>query len=553
MTLSIGKKIGIGFAVSLAALLTIGTMLNLNLRELNADSGWVTHTIQVQQKLESLLAEMLQAESTARGYELVPDASSRALFQTAMTKADQDYKSVRVLTQDNLNQQQRLDKLEPLLQARFQALQKLMELPVPNLGATDPQRSALVHEGRQAMDDIREILSQMLGEEQRLLTERQDKAATMAQMTSGTITYGTLGAFALIGLVGLVVTKSITYPLRVLGEGAGKIGGGNYAYRVGVRSKDEVGQLAGLFNTMASQIEHRQAMQAEQDWLKSSLAKFTALFQGQRNTAVVCPGILKELATLLDARHSVLYLPAQEEGETVLRLEASYAAADPAEILRSGEGLVGQCLVQKERIVLREIPEDYLKINSVLGEAGPTSVIIQPALFYGEVKAVIELAAFREFTALELNFLDHLSESIGIVLNTIEGIKRTEVLLEQAQVFSKHLQAQQDELSDKNTELEDQAQRLRVSEVQLQEQQEELKQTNEELEQANEEMQQIERGDGGKGESPRRRKRRRWSAPITRSSRRARRSRKKPEQVDARVQVTNRNFWPACPTNCARR
>ena len=491
MNLSIGKKIGIGFAFALLALLAIGTMSNLNLRELDTASFWVNHTIEVQKNIENLQSNLLQAESTARGYQLAPDPSFKVVFQKSMAKVNHDAQAIRTLTSDNPVQGQNLDLLQPLLDERFQEQQKLMALRDEGNSANDTERIDLVRNGQQLMDKIQQVLVDMLNEEQGLLKVRQEKANETEQLTSGTIIYGTLAAILFVGLAGYFVTRSITSPLGLLREGAVKIGGGNYSHRVDIKSADEVGQLATVFDTMATQIEHRQALQAEQDWLKSSMAKFAVLFQSKRESVAVCQGILTELATLLDARHSVIYLPADDEGKTVLGLEASYAATDPQEVIQPGEGLVGQCYTQKARIIVRDIPNDYLRINSVLGAAKPKSVVLQPALFYGDVKAVIELASFQEFTPIQLTLLDQLSESIGTVLNTIEGVMRTEMLLEQAQVLSENLQSQQTELSEKNVELENQTERLRHSEVQLQEQQEELKQTNEELEQTNEELQQT--------------------------------------------------------------
>ena len=491
MNLSIGNKIGMGFLFALIVMLTICFVSSLDLVQLNKSSFWVNHTVEVQQKVDSLLADLLQAESAVRGYQLAPDPTFKNAFEKASQQSSQDLESVHQLTSDNPRQQVRIQGLQTLLSQRYHALQKLMDLRDSNLGSDDAQRVALVRSGQQSMDQIRGILTEMYAEEQRLLKERQDTAADMQQLTSDTIIGGAFLAFFLVGITGLLVTRSITVPLRTLGEGAAKIGAGNYAHRVTVKSQDEVGQLGNLFNKMASQIEDRQQLQSEQDWLKSSLAKFATLFQGQRNTEVVCRGILNELSTILDARHSVIYIPRREGEITVLGLEGSYAATNPKPVINVGEGLVGQCYVQKERVIVGEIPDDYLKINSVLGETRPRNIVIQPALFYGDAKAIMELATLGEFTPVQLAFLDQLSESIGIVINTIEGAMRTQSLLERAQALSQSLQVQQEELSEKNLELEDQTERLRVSEVQLQEQQEELKQTNEELEQTNEELQQT--------------------------------------------------------------
>src|SRR5205823_8933412 len=154
-----------------------------------------------------------------------------------------------------------------------------------------------------------------------------------------------------------------------------------------------------------------------------------------------------------------------------------------------GEGLVGQAALEKQPILLTNVPDDYIQITSGLGEAPPRNIIVLPILFEGDVKAVIELASFLPFSQIHQTFLDQLSESIGVVLNMIGANMRTEELLEQSQKLtqelqsqSKELQQQQDELKRSNSELEQQAKSLRQSEELLKEQQEELQQVNEGLE-----------------------------------------------------------------------
>ncbi|MDQ3134742.1 MAG: response regulator, partial [Acidobacteriota bacterium] len=148
---------------------------------------------------------------------------------------------------------------------------------------------------------------------------------------------------------------------------------------------------------------------------------------------------------------------------------------------RPGEGLVGQCVLERERILLTNVPSNYIQIASGLGEAPPLNIIVLPVLFEGDVKAVIELASFNRFNDTHLTFLDQLTESIGIVLNTIEATQRTESLLLQSQSLATELQSQQDELKQTNERLAQQAESLRESEELLKSQQEELQQTNEEL------------------------------------------------------------------------
>ena len=177
--------------------------------------------------------------------------------------------------------------------------------------------------------------------------------------------------------------------------------------------------------------------------------------------------------------------------QVILNLQGAYASDGAPPQIAPGQGLVGQCYLDRQRIQLSEIPPGYLRIHSALGEAPPRTIVVQPALFEDEVLAVLELALLGDPTPTQLTLLERVAESLAIVLSTIGASQRTEELLVQAQDLSAELRVQQDELNRKNRELESQTTRLRNSELLLQEQQEELKQTNEELEQTNEELQQT--------------------------------------------------------------
>jgi transcriptional regulator with GAF, ATPase, and Fis domain len=161
-----------------------------------------------------------------------------------------------------------------------------------------------------------------------------------------------------------------------------------------------------------------------------------------------------------------------------MRLLSGYAYNERKNIsneFRPGQGLVGQSVLEKQRILLTNVPADYVRIGSGLGEATPLNIVVLPVLFEGEVKAVIELASFSRFNEAHITFLDQLTESIGIVLNTIEANSRTEDLLQQSQSLATELQSQQDELKKTNERLEQQAESLRESEELLKSQQEETR------------------------------------------------------------------------------
>jgi signal transduction histidine kinase/DNA-binding response OmpR family regulator len=195
--------------------------------------------------------------------------------------------------------------------------------------------------------------------------------------------------------------------------------------------------------------------------------------------------ILSEIAPLVNAQRGVFYTVDNAGGEPVLDMVASYAFTERKRLsnrFRLREGIVGQVAYEKKRILLTDVPGDYITIGSALGEAPPLNIIVLPVLFEQEVKAVIELASFNRFSETHQAFLDQLTESIGIVLNTIAANMRTEGLLKQSQLLTTELQSQQEELKKTNERLEQQAATLRRSEELLRTQQDKLQQTNEELE-----------------------------------------------------------------------
>src|SRR3989449_1006484 len=208
------------------------------------------------------------------------------------------------------------------------------------------------------------------------------------------------------------------------------------------------------------------------------------MVQGQRDLLAVAKLVLSELVPLVDAQQGIFYISETVEEQPTLKLYASYAYKQRrtlANQFKLGEGLVGQCALERQRILVTDIPESYIRISSGLGEAVPFSIVVLPVLFEDEVKAVIELASFHQFNDIHLAFLDQLTESIGIVLNTITATMRTEELLKQSQALAEELQSRQELLTTTNSRLEQQAATLQASEELLKNQQEQLQQTNAEL------------------------------------------------------------------------
>src|SRR5258708_6304920 len=212
---------------------------------------------------------------------------------------------------------------------------------------------------------------------------------------------------------------------------------------------------------MITNLRETRLRNQDQDWLKSNLAAFTQMLQGQKDLNTVTKRILSELAQVVSAHYGAFYvLQEHEKDGAKLKLFAAYAYTAESKLTKDfavGEGLVGQCAQEKERILLTNVPQGYIKVNSGLGKAKPANLIILPVLFENNVKAVIELASLDSFSETHLDFLGQLTESIGIVLNTIETNSRTEELLTQSQSLAGELKTQQEELRRTNDELQDKA------------------------------------------------------------------------------------------------
>jgi HAMP domain-containing protein/signal transduction histidine kinase/CheY-like chemotaxis protein len=282
------------------------------------------------------------------------------------------------------------------------------------------------------------------------------------------------------------MAAALTTQVRAIAEVATAVTKGDLSRSIAVDAAGEVAALKDNINEMIRNRRETTEKNKSQDWLKTNLAKFTRLLQGQRDLLAVSRLILSELAPLVSVQHGVFYVnEGSEQGESDMKLLASYAYRERkpgADRFKSGEGLVGQCAFEKERILLKDVPADYIHINSGLGEAPPLNIVVLPVLFEGQIKAVIELASFQRFSDIHLTFFDQLTESIGIVLNTITATMRTEELLKQSQTLAAELQTRQAELTETNRRLQEQAKTLKQSEERLRQQQDELQQTNEELE-----------------------------------------------------------------------
>jgi HAMP domain-containing protein/CheY-like chemotaxis protein/signal transduction histidine kinase len=279
-----------------------------------------------------------------------------------------------------------------------------------------------------------------------------------------------------------LLADNLTNQVRAIAEVATAVTKGDLTRSIQVEARGEVAELKDNINTMIDNLRLTTDRNTEQDWLKTNLARFTGMLQGQRDLATVGRMLLSELAPLVNAQQGVIFqmgIESTTAADGSLVLLSTYADTPegyPKEV-RMGEGLVGQCASEKRRMLITELPTKTVPIRSGLFKAVPKNVIVLPVLFEDRVKAVIELASLSGFTASHLAFLEQLTASIGIVLNSIEATMQTEGLLKQSQQLATELQTQQKELQQTNEQLAQKAQ-------QLAEQNYEVERKNQEIEQA---------------------------------------------------------------------
>jgi HAMP domain-containing protein/signal transduction histidine kinase/DNA-binding response OmpR family regulator len=285
---------------------------------------------------------------------------------------------------------------------------------------------------------------------------------------------------------------NLTRQVRAIGDVATAVTKGDLTQSIDVEARGELALLKDNLNQMIWTLAETTRVNEEQDWLKTNLTRFTRMLQGQRDLLTVARQVLSELAPTVRAQHGVFYMMRRTEGgEPILSLYASYAYRERKHLaseFKLGEGLVGQAALERSRILVTDVPYDYVRISSALGEARPFNIVVVPVLFESEVKGVIELATFDELTGIQLAFLEQLLESLGIVVATIEATMRTDELLRQSQTLAEELQTQQEELQHTNEELEKKARQLTAQKSEVERKNREVSLARQELEEKAEQL-----------------------------------------------------------------
>jgi HAMP domain-containing protein/CheY-like chemotaxis protein len=281
-----------------------------------------------------------------------------------------------------------------------------------------------------------------------------------------------------------LLADNLTNQVRAIAEVTTAVTKGDLTRSIQVEASGEVAELKDYINTMIGNLRLTTERNTDQDWLKTNLARFTGMLQGQRDLATVGSTLLSELVPLVRGHQGVIYQMVAEESShlKLLGQYANHSESGYPQAIELGEGFIGQCAVEKRRLFITDIPQNAVRVGPNMVDALPRSIVILPVTFEDHLKAVIAVASLHEFDQGQLNFLEQLTASIGIVLNSIEATMQTEGLLKQSQELAGELQTQQKELQKTNEQLEQKAQQLAERNVEVEAKNQEIEHARRALE-----------------------------------------------------------------------
>ncbi len=484
--IKIKYKMFIGFGLIIAIMLSvIGYSYYSFIQSEEAfDLNIETYTIIT--NTNSLLESMINMETAARGYALAGKEEYLEPYHIGKEEYEKYFDLVKYSTFNRDNQQARLIRIKEnhdnwiewankdLIQGKRDVESGVME--IEDLNSIIQQGK-----GKKYIDNIRFNIDEIILEEEVILEERISKLDKLKLRIVGVMSIGGIIATILGLITALFITETVVGPVNSLRKTFSDISKeeGDYKFRLNVDSKDELGQMSKSFNEFMDKIEAIIIENTNANWVKTGQNELNKKLNGVNDIQQFGEEAISHITKYIGGQIASIYLRNNKDEYILL---SSYGHKKMDKEFNIVEGLITQSAIEKECMILKDIPDDYLKIHSGLGESKPKNLLINPCIYDNQVELVIEIGKFEEFTDLELDFIDGISVSIGASAQTIMAKNTMEELLVKTLDQSEELQVQQEELRQTNEELQEQAKALRKSEEELQIQQEELRVTNEELE-----------------------------------------------------------------------
>ncbi|MES2438398.1 MAG: response regulator [Verrucomicrobiota bacterium] len=421
----------LGLAAGVIFFVVSGYNAHRNTVSLREGAKQVERAHEVIGGLRSVISLMKDAETGGRGFVITGDESYLQPYRSARSGMDAEMAKMRDLTKDSANQMNLVPQVVSQVSSKLAVLEKTIELR--RSGGFDAARAVVsTGEGKMIMDDLRENLTAMEGEEKRVMNLRmmEMEAAHRVALTSGLITAG----------LGIALSFAVTWLIRRA-----------HAVRMG------------------------------HEWSQNGRLELSTVMAGEKALEPLAESILGFLTRYVDAHAGVIYAERKDHFERVAVMGAPADSEIPRRF-KSGEGLLGRAVVEKTLRRIDDVPQGYLTVGSGLGQGLPRHLLIIPALADRSANAVIELGFLHPIDSRKQEFLQQIAELVGVAVKSALYREHLQELLTETQQQAEELQAQSEELRVSNEELEEQGRALGESQSRLELQQTELEQINAELE-----------------------------------------------------------------------
>ncbi|GLU53855.1 response regulator [Dyadobacter frigoris] len=495
---SIIRQLQIVFSVSIILLVLSLFASFYSTQKLILNSQLVNHTNQVLIEAENIISYIKDAETGQRGFLVTLDPQFLQPYNGSYEKTSASYNTLVGLTTDNPVQQKNLEEAKKLYEAKFIQMQKIIDKTRRNeqsaFDTAARQREML--KGKQVMDNLRVVIERIKTEENKMLKERTEAQQVYISYTPVLLVIAALISILITGFAYFRIKKDLDDRIRKQKEAEEKyietaqrinviegitklVSEGDYSVRNSDTMDDELGRISTALNSMTGSLEQTFNDLSNKNWLQTGTVKLSDAIRGERILKNLAENLITTITGYINAPLGTVYILDKDWN---YKLTGNFAATHAPEIIKGKEGLAGQVIKNKSSVIIRDLPENYITVNSSLGNTPPTCIVILPLVYSNECIGIIEIGLLREPGALEIQFLEENLEMLSIGVNAALDYVKLQEFLEETQAQSEELQTQHNELENLNTELEAQSQKLQASEEELRVQQEELQQTNGELE-----------------------------------------------------------------------
>ncbi|WP_077921567.1 response regulator [Spirosoma sp. 209] len=495
---SVIRQLQLVFSLSTLLLLISLTASFYSIQKLISNSQLVNRTNQVLIESENIISFMKDAETGQRGYLLTLDPLFLQPYEGSRQKVLASHERLRDLTSDNPAQQKNLTQAKGLYEAKFAQMQRIINMVVRNreFSRDTVARHREMVRGKQVMDELRVVVERMKAEENALLRNRTQQQQVYITYTPFLLVISAIISMLITAFTYVRIKKDMddritrqqeaeekyietAGRIAVMEDITESIAAGNYAVRSQDTKDDELGRIARALNQMAGALEQTFTDLNARNWLQSGAVRISDAIRGERDINRLATRLIDTMADYLRAPLGTIYLL---DNNLTFSLAGSFAAKNVPVTVKSGEGLIGHVIERKKTMVIDNVPADYSRISSSLGEAVPNTLVLTPLVYGDTCLGVLELGLLDKPDPLTLEFVEANREAMAMGVNAALDYVKLQNFLEETQAQAEELQAQHSEMENLNAELEMQAQKLQASEEELRVQQEELQQTNTELE-----------------------------------------------------------------------